>query len=101
VTASADDRCQWRSGASGAGQPLTLPAAILAAASARPDLPVSFCSAARTETVSRADLVDRAARCAAAFRGLGIEAGDSVAVQVPSRIVGPLGDGHFVSRGDQ
>ena len=80
MTASADDRWQWRSAAS-ADQPLTLPAAILAAASARPDLPVSFCSAARTETVSRADLVDRAARCAAAFRGLGIRPGDSVAVQ--------------------
>jgi acyl-CoA synthetase (AMP-forming)/AMP-acid ligase II len=87
VTASADDRWQWRAAAS-ADQPLTLPAAILAAVSAQPDLPVSFCSAARTETVSRADLVDRAARSAAALRGLGIEPGDSVAVQVPSRIEG-------------
>jgi hypothetical protein len=75
VTASADDQWHWRSAASGADQPLTLPPAILAAASTRPDLPVSFCSTAFTETVSRADLVDRAARCAAAFRGLGIEPG--------------------------
>jgi acyl-CoA synthetase (AMP-forming)/AMP-acid ligase II len=89
VTASADDPWQSRPAAS-ADQPLTLPLAILAAASARPDLPVTFCSAARSEPVSLADLVDRAARCATAFGSLGIQPGDSVAVQVPSRIEGVI-----------
>jgi acyl-CoA synthetase (AMP-forming)/AMP-acid ligase II len=87
VTVSADD--PWRSrSATSADEPLTLPLAILAAASARPDLPATFCSATRSDTVSLADLVDRAARCAAAFRSLGIQPGDSVAVQVSSRIEG-------------
>jgi acyl-CoA synthetase len=77
-----------RRSADGAHRPRTLPDAILAAATARPDLPTIFCSAARSESVSLADLVDRAARGAAAFRGLGVQPGDSVAVQVPSRIEG-------------
>jgi acyl-CoA synthetase (AMP-forming)/AMP-acid ligase II len=98
VTASADDRWQSRSAAT-ADQPLTLPLAILAAASARPDLPVTFCSAARSEPVSLADLVDRAARCAAAFRSLGIQPGDSVAVQVPSRIEGVVAQAAAVLAG--
>jgi hypothetical protein len=71
------------SSAGSTDRPLTLPDAILAAAAARPDLPTIFCSAARSESVSLADLVDRAARGAAAFRGLGVQPGDSVAVQVP------------------
>jgi cyclohexanecarboxylate-CoA ligase len=82
-----------------ADPPITLPAAILAAASARPDLPVTFCSAARSEAVPLADLVDRAARGAAAFRGLGVQPGDTVAVQVPSRIEGVVAQAAAVLAG--
>jgi acyl-CoA synthetase (AMP-forming)/AMP-acid ligase II len=73
-----------------AGEPLTLPHAIRAAASARPDLLIVFDSAGRGEAVSLAVLVDRAARCAAAFHGVGVRPGDTVAVQVPSRIEGVI-----------
>jgi acyl-coenzyme A synthetase/AMP-(fatty) acid ligase len=76
-----------------------LPRAILAAAAARPGLPVIFHSAAGSESVSLADLVDRAARGAAAFRGLGVQAGDSVAVQVPSRIEGVVAQAAAVLAG--
>jgi acyl-CoA synthetase (AMP-forming)/AMP-acid ligase II len=76
-----------------------LPHAILAAATARPDLPVVFHSAARTEAVSLADLVDRAARCAAAFGSLGVQPGDTVAVQVPSRIEGVVAQAGAVLAG--
>ncbi|MDT5152594.1 MAG: acyl-CoA synthetase [Mycobacterium sp.] len=78
---------------------LTLPAAILAAANARPDLPVMFCSATRSERVSLAELVGQAARCAAAFRKLGVRPGDSVAVQVPSRIEGVVAQAAAVLAG--
>ena len=71
-----------------ADDPQTLPHAILATAKARPDVPVIFHGAGRSEAVSLADLVDQAVRCAAAFRGLGVRPGDTVAVQVPSRIEG-------------
>jgi cyclohexanecarboxylate-CoA ligase len=71
-----------------ADQLLTLPIAVLAAASARPEVPIVFCSAARNETVRLADLVDRAGRGAAAIHSLGVRPGDTVAVQVPSRIEG-------------
>jgi acyl-coenzyme A synthetase/AMP-(fatty) acid ligase len=77
----------------------TLPDAILAAASARPDLPVTFCSPTRSETVALADLVDRAARSAAAFSSLGIRPGDSVAVQVPSRLEGVVAQAAAVLAG--
>jgi len=80
-------------------RPDTLPEAILAAASARPDLPVTFCSPTRSETVALADLVDRAARSAAAFSSLGIRPGDSVAVQVPSRIEGVVAQAAAVLAG--
>jgi cyclohexanecarboxylate-CoA ligase len=76
-----------------------LPHAILDAAGAGPDLPVVFCSAARSVTVSLADLVDRAARCAAAFRSLGVQPGHSVAVQVPSRIEGVVAQAAAVLAG--
>ena len=89
---------QWRS-ADGADRPRTLPHAIAAAATARPDLATVFCSAARSESVSLADLVDRAARGAAAFRGLGVQPGDSVAVQVPSRIEGVVAQAAAVLAG--
>jgi acyl-CoA synthetase (AMP-forming)/AMP-acid ligase II len=85
------------SSAGSTDRPLTLPDAILAAAAARPDLPTIFCSAARSESVSLADLVDRAARGAAAFRGL--QPGDSVAVQVPSRIEGVVAQAAAVLAG--
>jgi cyclohexanecarboxylate-CoA ligase len=77
VTVSSDD-------------PQTLPHATLAAAGAHPDVPVIFHGAGRSAAVSVADLVDRAARCAAAFRGLGVQPGDTVAVQVPCRIDGVI-----------
>jgi acyl-CoA synthetase (AMP-forming)/AMP-acid ligase II len=73
-----------------ADRPRTLPHTILAAVSAQPDLPVVFHGAAHTEAVPLADLVDRAARCAAAFGSLGVQPGDAVAVQVPSRIEGVI-----------
>jgi cyclohexanecarboxylate-CoA ligase len=98
VTVSADDPRRRRS-AAGADRPLTLPHAILAAARAHPDLPVIFHSAARSEAVSLVDLVDRAARCAAAFRGLGVQPGDTVAVQVPSRIEGVIAQAAAVLAG--
>jgi cyclohexanecarboxylate-CoA ligase len=79
--------------------PQTLPHAILAAASTHPDVPVIFHGAARSEEVSLADLVDRAARCAAAFRGLGVQRGDIVAVQVPSRIGGVIAQAAAVLAG--
>jgi len=79
--------------------PLTLPHAILAAARAHPDVPVIFHGAARSEAVSLVDLVDRAARCAAAFRGLGVQPGDTVAVQVPSRIEGVIAQAAAVLAG--
>jgi acyl-CoA synthetase (AMP-forming)/AMP-acid ligase II len=85
--------------ADGAHRPLTLPHAILTAATARPDLPTVFSSAARSESVSLADLVDRAARGAAAFRSLGVQPGDSVAVQVPSRIEGVVAQAAAVIAG--
>jgi non-ribosomal peptide synthetase component E (peptide arylation enzyme) len=69
VTVSSDDR-------------QTLPHAILAATSAHPDVLVVFDGGGRGEAVSLADLVDRAARCAAAFRDLGVQPGDPVAVQL-------------------
>jgi non-ribosomal peptide synthetase component E (peptide arylation enzyme) len=69
-----------------ADDPQTLPDAILASARAHPSVPVIFHSAAGSEGVSLADLVDRAARCAAAFGSLGVQPGGTVAVQVPSRI---------------
>jgi hypothetical protein len=56
-----------------ADDPQTLPHAILAAARARPDVPVIFYGAACSEAVSLADLVDRASRCAAAFGSLGVQ----------------------------
>ncbi len=95
---SAHELRQWRS-ADDAEQPRTLPHAILAAATARPDLPVVFHSAARTEVVSLADLVNRAARCAAAFGSLGVQPGDAVAVQVPSRIEGVIAQAGAVLAG--
>jgi acyl-coenzyme A synthetase/AMP-(fatty) acid ligase len=79
--------------------PRTLPHAILAAARAHPDVPVIFDGAARSEAVSLADLVDRAARGAAAFRGLGVQPGDTVAVQVPSRIEGVIAQAAAVLAG--
>ena len=69
MTVSSDDR-------------QTLPHAILAATSAHPDVLVVFDGGGRGEAVSLADLVDRAARCAAAFRDLGVQPGDPVAVQL-------------------
>jgi acyl-CoA synthetase (AMP-forming)/AMP-acid ligase II len=95
---SADDPRRRRS-AAGAHRPLTLPHAILAAAGAHPDVPVIFHGAARSEAVSLVDLVDRAARCAAAFRGLGVQPGDTVAVQVPSRIEGVIAQAAAVLAG--
>jgi acyl-coenzyme A synthetase/AMP-(fatty) acid ligase len=88
-----------RRSADGAHRPLSLPQAILAAATARPDLPTIFCNAARSESVSLADLIDRAARGAAAFRSLGVQPGDSVAVQVPSRIEGVVAQAAAVLAG--
>lgn len=82
-----------------ADDPQTLPHAIRAAARAHPDIPVVFHSAGRSEAVSLADLVDRAGRCAAAFRGLGVQAGDTVAVQVPSRIEGVIAQAAAVLAG--
>jgi cyclohexanecarboxylate-CoA ligase len=87
VTVSTDAPGQPHSTAS-ADRALTLPAAILFAASTQPELPVVFCSAERSETVSLADLVDRAGRGAVALRSLGVRPGDTVVVQVPSRIEG-------------
>ena len=49
--------------------------------------------------MSLVDLVDRAARCAAAFRGLGVQPGDTVAVQVPSRIEGVIAQAAAVLAG--
>ncbi|MDT5180393.1 MAG: acyl-CoA synthetase [Mycobacterium sp.] len=95
---SADGRRQPHP-TSRADQALTLPHAILASASARPDLPVVFCSAGRSETVLLADLVDRAARHAAALRSLGIQPGESVAVQVPSQIEGVVAQAAAVLAG--
>jgi cyclohexanecarboxylate-CoA ligase len=89
VTMSSDDARRPHSAAEG-DDPQTLPHAILAAAGARPDVPVIFHGGASSEAVSLADLVDRAARCAAGFRGLGVQRGDTVAVQVPSRIEGVI-----------
>jgi len=86
VTVSSDD-------------PQTLPHAILAATSARPDVPVIFDGGGRGEAVSLADIVDRAARCAAAFRDLGVQPGDPVAVQVPSRIDGVIAQAAAVLAG--
>jgi cyclohexanecarboxylate-CoA ligase len=71
-----------------ADRPQTVPAAILFAASTQPDIPVVFCSAESSETVPLASLVDRAGRGAAALLGLGVRPGDTVVVQVPSRIDG-------------
>jgi acyl-CoA synthetase (AMP-forming)/AMP-acid ligase II len=79
--------------------PQTLPHAILAAARARPDVPLIFHGAACSEAVSLADLVDRAARCAAAFGSLGVQPGDTVAVQVPSRIEGVIAQAAAVLAG--
>jgi acyl-CoA synthetase (AMP-forming)/AMP-acid ligase II len=62
----------------------TLPQAVLAAASAQPELPIVFHSAAGRTTLTLEELVGRAGRCAAAFRSLGVRPGDAVAVQVPS-----------------
>jgi cyclohexanecarboxylate-CoA ligase len=95
---SAHELRRWRS-ADDADRPRTLPAAILAAATARPELPVVFHRAARTEAVPLADLVDRAARCAAAFGSLGVQPGDTVAVQVPSRIEGVIAQAGAVLAG--
>jgi acyl-CoA synthetase (AMP-forming)/AMP-acid ligase II len=88
-----------RRSADGVDRTRTLPHAILAAATARPDLRTIFCSAARSDSVSLADLVDRAARGAVAFRGLGVQPGDSVAVQVPSRIEGVVAQAAAVLAG--
>jgi cyclohexanecarboxylate-CoA ligase len=77
----------------------TLPHAIMAAASAHPDVPVIFHGGGRSETVSVADLVDRAARCAVAFLDLGVQPGDAVAVQVPSRIDGVIAQAAAVLAG--
>ncbi|WP_330254952.1 AMP-binding protein [Nocardia sp. NBC_00565] len=88
MTVSADDpdaRAQaqhWY--ATGTYGRVTLPRAILNASHARPDFPVVFHSAAQGTTLTLAELVDQACRCAAAFHGLGVEPGDAVAVQVPS-----------------
>jgi acyl-coenzyme A synthetase/AMP-(fatty) acid ligase len=95
---SADDPRQQHS-AVGAGRPQTLPHAILATARAGPDVPVIFHGAAYCEAVSLADLVDRAARCAAAFLSLGVQPGDTVAVQVPSRIEGVIAQAAAVLAG--
>ena len=93
------DAPRQRHSAAGADRPQTLPHAILATARARPDVPVIFHGAAYSEAVSLADLVDRAARCAAAFRGLGVQPGDTVAVQVPSRIEGVIAQAAAVLAG--
>ncbi|MCW2662158.1 MAG: fadK [Mycobacterium sp.] len=77
----------------------TLPHAILATASARPDVPIIFHGAGRNEAVSLADLVDRAACCAAAFRDLGVQPSDTVAVQVPSQIGGVIAQAAAVLAG--
>jgi non-ribosomal peptide synthetase component E (peptide arylation enzyme) len=69
---------------------LTLPQAVLAASSAQPDLPIVFHSAAHRTTLTLEELVDRAGRCAAAFRSLGAGPGDAVAVQVPSWAEGAI-----------
>ena len=95
---SADDPRQQHS-AIRADRPQTLPHAILATARARPDVPVIFHGAAYCEAVSLADLVDRAARCAAAFLSLGVQPGDTVAVQVPSRIEGVIAQAAAVLAG--
>ncbi len=79
--------------------PQTLPHAIMAAASAHPDVPVIFHGGGHSETMSVADLVHRAARCAAAFRDLGVQPGDTVAVQVPSRIDGVIAQAAAVLAG--
>jgi acyl-CoA synthetase (AMP-forming)/AMP-acid ligase II len=63
---------------------VTLPQAVLAASSARPDLPIVFDSATRRAALTLEELVGRARRCAAAFHSLGVGPGDAVAVQVPS-----------------
>jgi non-ribosomal peptide synthetase component E (peptide arylation enzyme) len=63
---------------------VTLPQAVLAASSARPDLPIVFDSATRRAALTLEELVGRASRCAAAFHSLGVGPGDAVAVQVPS-----------------
>jgi acyl-CoA synthetase (AMP-forming)/AMP-acid ligase II len=95
---SADDPRQQHS-AVGAGRPQTLPHAILATARTRPDVPVIFHDAEYCEAVSLADLVDRAARCATAFLSLGVQPGDTVAVQVPSRIEGVIAQAAAVLAG--
>ena len=82
-----------------ADDPQTLPHAFLTAARAHPDVPVIFHGAAYSETVSLADLVDRAARCAAAFLSLGVQPGDTVAIQVPSRIEGVIAQAAAVLAG--
>ena len=79
--------------------PQTLPHAIRAAASAHPDVPVIFHGGGRSEAVSLADLVHRAARCAAAFRDLGVQPGETVAVQVPSCIDGVIAQAAAVPAG--
>jgi cyclohexanecarboxylate-CoA ligase len=63
---------------------VTLPKAVLAASSAQPDLRVVFAGATRRTVLSLGALAERAGRCAAAFRTLGVGPGDAVAVQVPS-----------------
>lgn len=64
----------------------TLPRDMLAASGARPDVPTVFHSATRDTTLTLAQLTDRARRCAAAFRSLGVGPGDAIAVQVPSGV---------------
>jgi cyclohexanecarboxylate-CoA ligase len=93
------DALRQRRSADDTDRPRTLPHAILAAATARPELPVVFHSAASTGAVSLADLVDRAARCAAAFGSIGVQPGDTVAVQVPSRIEGVIAQAGAVLAG--
>jgi acyl-CoA synthetase (AMP-forming)/AMP-acid ligase II len=88
VTVPADhpsglDRAQhWY--ATGVYGDVTLPQAVLAASIAEPELPVVFQNATRHRLLTLGELADRAGRCAAAFRSLGVGPGDTVAVQVPS-----------------
>jgi acyl-CoA synthetase (AMP-forming)/AMP-acid ligase II len=63
---------------------VTLSDAILAAASAWPDLPISFHSTEHSAALTLKKIVSQARRCATAYRSLGVGPGDAVAVQVPS-----------------
>jgi non-ribosomal peptide synthetase component E (peptide arylation enzyme) len=75
--------------ASGAYGGVTLAQAVLAASSAQPDLRVVFAGATRRTVLSLGELAERAGRCAAAFRTLGVGPGDAVAVQRLRPLAGP------------